>query len=274
VTLVFDRSGSGPPLVLVHGTGGSRATWLPVIERLAGQREVFAIDLPGFGGSAPLPPGCPPTISTLADVLAECAGEHGLERPHVAVNSLGGAVALELARTSRACSVTAISPIGFASAAEFAYAAFSLRAMYRLGHLTRHVAPFLFRSRAGRTVALWQSAGRGWRMPAEEALSASRAMLSARGFHDQVRAAKGYKYPGPPPPAEIPVTIAWGERDRLLNKRQAVRAQRALPDARFVALPGCGHVPFWDDPELIANVLLDGSSRGRTGADSRVASGQ
>jgi pimeloyl-ACP methyl ester carboxylesterase len=56
------------------------------------------------------------------------------------------------------------------------------------------------------------------------------------------------------------VTIAWGTRDRLLRASQAVRAQRALPDARFVWLEGCGHVPMGDDPELVAKVLLDGSA--------------
>ncbi len=271
MTLVYQTSGSGPPLLLVHGTGGHWRTWLPVIDRLAEQREVFAIDLPGFGGSEPLPRERPATIAGLAAAVAEWAGETGLDRPHVAGNSLGGAVALELARTGGACSATAISPIGFSTPAEFAYAAFSLRAMHRMARLSRPVAPLLFRSRVGRTLALWQAAGRPWRMPAGEALRGARAMTSAPGFHDQVRAAKGYE-DGGPAPAEVRVTIAWGTRDRLLSQRQAARAQRAMPDARFVPLPGCGHVPFWDDPDLIAEVLLRGSERGRVGVNEQAAS--
>jgi pimeloyl-ACP methyl ester carboxylesterase len=271
VTLVYESFGSGPPLVLVHGTGGHWRTWLPVIDRLAEQREVFAIDLPGFGGSAPLPSERPATIAGLAAAVAEWAGEAGLDRPHIAGNSLGGAVALELARTGGACSATAISPIGFSTRAEFAYAAFSLRATYRMARLSRPVAPLLFRSGAGLTLALWQVAGRPWRMPAGEALSGARAMTSAPGFHDQVRAVGGYA-DGGPPPAGVPVTIAWGTRDRLLGQRQAARAQRAMPDARFVPLPGCGHVPFWDDPDLIAQVLLVGSERGRAGVNERAVS--
>ncbi|TXS51581.1 alpha/beta fold hydrolase, partial [Streptomyces sp. t39] len=58
---------------------------------------------------------------------------------------------------------------------------------------------------------------------------------------------------------EVPVTIAWGERDRLLLRRQGVRAKRTIPGARLVRLPGCGHVPMNDDPALVARVLLDGS---------------
>ena len=57
----------------------------------------------------------------------------------------------------------------------------------------------------------------------------------------------------------VPVTIAWGEKDRLLLPRQAPRAARAIPSARAVTLRGCGHAPTYDDPRQVARVLLDGS---------------
>ena len=62
-------------------------------------------------------------------------------------------------------------------------------------------------------------------------------------------------------PDGVPVTIAWGRHDRLLPRRQALVARDRLPQARFVLLPGCGHVPMTDDPALVADVLLAGSSR-------------
>ena len=52
------------------------------------------------------------------------------------------------------------------------------------------------------------------------------------------------------------VTVAWGEKDRLLLPRQADRARAALPAARHVTLFGCGHVPTWDDPALVARTIL------------------
>jgi pimeloyl-ACP methyl ester carboxylesterase len=58
----------------------------------------------------------------------------------------------------------------------------------------------------------------------------------------------------------VPVTIAWGARDRILPVRQARVAQRLLPDARHVVLPGCGHVPMSDAPHLVARILLEGSA--------------
>ncbi|NED61683.1 alpha/beta hydrolase, partial [Streptomyces sp. SID10244] len=57
----------------------------------------------------------------------------------------------------------------------------------------------------------------------------------------------------------IPVTVAWGAKDRLLIPRQGVRAKQMIPRARLVRLPDCGHVPMNDDPALVARVLLDGS---------------
>lgn len=57
----------------------------------------------------------------------------------------------------------------------------------------------------------------------------------------------------------VPVSVAWGTRDRILLRRQGVRAKRVIPDARLVRLPGCGHVPMNDDPALVARVILDTS---------------
>ena len=62
-------------------------------------------------------------------------------------------------------------------------------------------------------------------------------------------------------PAGVPVTIGWGTSDRLLPFRQARTAKARLPEARLVRLPGCGHVPMTDDPALVADVVLQGSSR-------------
>ncbi|MBA3326938.1 MAG: alpha/beta fold hydrolase, partial [Solirubrobacterales bacterium] len=94
------RCGRGEPLVLVHGLGSQWQVWRPVLERLAADREVVALDLPGFGGSAPLPNE--PTVAALARAVADLVAELGLDHPHVAGNSLGGAIALELARAGLA----------------------------------------------------------------------------------------------------------------------------------------------------------------------------
>ncbi|HEY0278110.1 MAG TPA: alpha/beta fold hydrolase [Solirubrobacterales bacterium] len=257
--LGWDSDGEGSALVLIHGTGGSRAAWDSVVPLLATRRRVLAIDLPGCGTSPALPAETTPTIAALADAIERWMDERDLGPAHVAGNSLGGAVALELAMRGAVASATAISPIGFFNRREFAYGAASLH-VTRLGaKVLDPVAPILFRSRAARTLLFWQALGRPWRMPTDSAVESGHAMATASRFGDGIRAAGEYRFSGVP---AAPVTIAWGRRDRILLKRQAERARRLLPGARFVPLDGCGHVPMTDDPRLVADTILRGSDVG------------
>jgi pimeloyl-ACP methyl ester carboxylesterase len=254
--LASDSEGDGPPLILIHGTGGSRAAWDSVIPLLAPHRRVIAIDLPGCGSSPGLPAGTMPTIPALAEAVARWMAERDLGPAHVAGNSLGGGIALELAKGGVVSSATALSPIGFYNRWEFAYGAASLR-VTRLGaKALGPVAPVVFRSRMVRTIALSQALARPWRMSAESAVTSGHAMATASGFSRDIRAAGAYRFSGVP---LAPVTIAWGRRDRILFWRQAERARRLLPDARFIPLDGCGHVPMTDDPQLVADAILRGS---------------
>src|SRR5215213_2318896 len=116
MSLAHVRRGSGPPLVLIHGIGSQWQMWQPVLDRLARERDVIAVDLPGFGDSPPLPGT--PSVEALAGAVAELLGELGIERPHAAGNSLGGGVALELGRRGDARSVCVLSPAGFGTMRE------------------------------------------------------------------------------------------------------------------------------------------------------------
>jgi pimeloyl-ACP methyl ester carboxylesterase len=247
------RTGAGEPLVLLHGIGHRWQAWQPVIDRLAAHHEVIAVDLPGFGGS-PMPVGGAPTMPGTVASIAEFLGRLGIARPHLAGNSLGGAIALELAASGNAASATALSPAGFASAWETAWALGVLRT-HRLG--ARVPDPVLRRAaRSGRLRALgWgMIVGRPDLLEPERAQADARALRDGPGFVPVARAARGYRFGGAPP---VPVTVAWGTRDRILLPRQATRARAALPGARHVALPGCGHVPMGDDPDLVARTILE-----------------
>ena len=67
------------------------------------------------------------------------------------------------------------------------------------------------------------------------------------------KSALDYRFAGSP---TVPVTVAWGTQDRILRPHQAERARELLPQARHVPLPGCGHVPMSDDPDLVASLIL------------------
>lgn len=84
MTLGHDRLGSGPPLVLIHGLGADRHVWRPVIDRLAAERDVIAVDMPGFGDTPALNHGSTPSPPALALAVAEGLDELGLPCPHVA----------------------------------------------------------------------------------------------------------------------------------------------------------------------------------------------
>ena len=120
------RTGTGEPLVLIHGVGHHWQGWRPVIDRLAPSFDVVATDSPGFGRCAPLPPDVEPDIDAYADAFIAFFAEQGLGRPHVAGNSMGGAIALELVRRGAVASATAISPAGFWTAKERRFSQLSL----------------------------------------------------------------------------------------------------------------------------------------------------
>lgn len=257
--LNHDRRGQGPPLVLIHGIGSQWAVWAPVLERLALERDVIALDLPGFGASPPLRSGTTPDISALADAVTEFAGEQGAQRPHVAGNSLGGWIALELARRGAVASATALSPAGFWNRREAAYARNSLRAAVRGARSMDGLAPVLAATPVGRTLLFGQVMARPWKLSPSEAVGALEALAGSPSFDEALEANTAQHFRGGDE-ISVPTTVAWGQRDWLLIPRQAKRAARAIPRARNLTLRGCGHVPTWDDPEQVARVLLDASA--------------
>jgi pimeloyl-ACP methyl ester carboxylesterase len=96
--------------VLLHALGSSRHVWEPVIAALSDHFDVIAVDLPGFGGSPPLPGTVTPTPAALAAAIADALDTTGVRRPHVVGNSLGGWIALELAALRPLASLTLLSP--------------------------------------------------------------------------------------------------------------------------------------------------------------------
>jgi pimeloyl-ACP methyl ester carboxylesterase len=221
--------------------------WDPVVERLDGARRVLALDLPGHGTEPPAADASPPGLA--AAIAGRLAAE-GIERPHVAGNSLGGWVALELAAAGRAASVTAIAPAGL-----WREPLVPKRSQARV--VARALLPVLgqlLRTERGRRLVFAANAAHPERIPPEAALGLVRSYATAPGFQAVNDAMRASRFTGLGEIA-VPVTLAWPEHDRL------VRRPRSLPDGvRSVVLRGCGHLPTWDDPEQVARVLLEGSA--------------
>ena len=247
VPLAYDRIGSGPPLLLLHGLGGERHVWEPLLLRLGARRTLIVPDLPGFGASPPLPDGTVPTAAALAASVARLLDELALGAPDVAGNSLGGWVALELALAGRARTVAALCPAGFWTRPLGP----RRDGARRLARAARPLLPLLTRIGPVRRAALAGTVAHPERVPPRSAARMIASYGAAPGFLAVDAAMRAGRFARIAEVA-VPVTLAWGERDRLLSP------PRTLPDGvRSLSLPGCGHLPMWDDPALVARVVLE-----------------
>ena len=244
---------SRPPLLLVHGLGGDRNTWRPVVEPLSREREVLVAELPGFGGSSPLADDVEPRPKALARALVAELQRQGLPPVDAVGVSLGGWVSLELAAEGHAASVTALAPAGFwprplgVPRGELA----------KLARLSDPLLPVLLRSPHLRNAVLVRMMGGPGRYGYQDALNLIRgyaratdlprvnAAMRARTFDWENRLEAIAD--------RVPVQIVWGGTDPL------VRAPRGVfPDNVVIhRWPEAGHMPMFDDPDALVALLRD-----------------
>jgi pimeloyl-ACP methyl ester carboxylesterase len=251
-TITYSRTGAGQPLLLVHALGADRRMWEPVVPELAKRFDVIAVDLPGFGESQPLPAGVAVDPASLARALADLLERLGVGRAHLVGCSLGGWVALELALLGRALSVSAVAPAGL----------WPSRLAPRppvARYLLRPLAPVLMAlcaSAFGRRLLLGRVVAAPARVPAAAARVLIGAYLSAPGLVRTNSAMRAGRFSALEQ-ISVPVTLIWPGEDRLL------RPPRNLPAGiRSRELPGCGHLPVWDDPGAVVASICAGAQVG------------
>jgi pimeloyl-ACP methyl ester carboxylesterase len=259
-SLAYTRSGSGAPLVLLHGIGLNRRSWDPVVPALAKHFDVIAVDLPGFGASAPTKAAGQAHPAALAEAVAGLLAELGVSAPHLAGNSLGGWVALELAARRPAASVTLLSPAGLWGPVAPLYCRISLRASRWLARHAVRPLSRLVRYRLGRVLVLGQTHGRPTRLTPGYAREAVEAMGTCPGFEATLAATARCRYLATVPIA-APVTVAFGSRDVLLLRWQSRHLDQLPPGTQAETLPGCGHVPMADDPGAVAEFITKTAER-------------
>lgn len=256
--LAHERHGSGEPLLLIHGIGHRRQAWYPVLDELAQQYDVILVDLPGHGESSARVNRAIPIKDAIRHELEVVLDHLGVERPHVAGNSLGGLIALEMANDDLARSVTALSPAGFwHGAVDFTYVAGLFGTVLAAATVGQRFAGPLTRSSLGRNLSTpWLYAHPG-RVAPELAYGDFKNLVHSRPMVLRLfESAYTFKAS---PTLTVPITVAWAEKDRLLLPYQAERARQVLPQARHRWLEGCGHVPMPDDPELVVETIIAGT---------------
>jgi pimeloyl-ACP methyl ester carboxylesterase len=248
--------GSGPPLVLVHGLGGVGANWDEMASALLQRRRVLVLDLPGHGGSAPLPAAC--GLASFADRVALVAEWEGMFPAAVAGHSFGGAVSTRLAlRRPEAVRALAL----FASASLLSFPAWR-RVGMRMARALRPAEAWFARNsdQVAARPRLRRLAFGGWgavdpaRMSpvavsgfleggglATDSLTARRAMVAER-LRDELGA------------ISCPTLVVWGARDRLVPLEVGFEQARLLR-APLRVLPAAGHLVIGEYAEECTRLL-------------------
>ena len=253
----YIRRGAGKPLLLVHGLGGSWRSWDTILDGLAAEREVVAVDLPGFGDTSSLPGEV--SIRTLADALTGFLAANGLTGIDAVGSSMGARLVLELARRGGVLgAVVSLDPGGFWRGWERHAFYASIYASIRLVRLLQPAMPAITGSAVGRTVLFPQFSARPWDLPSEVTLEEMRSYAASPSFDELLhQLAYGEAQQGAPRGSvEHPLVIGWGRRDRVCFPVQAERASRMFPDARLHWFEHSGHFPQWDAPQETTRLIL------------------
>ncbi|WP_433192765.1 alpha/beta fold hydrolase [Nocardia sp. CA-107356] len=246
---------SGEPLVLLHGVAMSGRVWDPLIPALSARYRVLAPTALGHRGGASVSRR-PARIADFVDEVEQLLDEHGWSTAHLVGNSLGGWTAVELARRGRARTVCAFSPAGFWHAGGTGHADSSAEIARNVtfARLTRPLAPLTLRAPLLRRMAFRVIAEHGDRLGPAAAEGIVADLLACTVTDDLLGTGDQIADFAPLP---CPITVAWSQADRIfpVAVNGAIARQR-LPDATFEILPGVGHVPMIDNPDLVLHTIL------------------
>ena len=263
VPVSYLEAGRGDPVLLLHGLGATKASFLPTVFALADRHRVIAPDLLGHGDTAK--PYARYDAATFATFALDLMDALGIERAHLIGNSMGGRISLEVALRApdRVRSLTLLCPaVAFIKRREFVPIVRLLRpelglVPHRLPHrlVVRSVRAMF--ARPDRLPPSWYEAG------ADEFLrifrtASGRAALYASMRNIYLDAPAGERgFWVRLERLETPSFFMWGDRDRLVPAGFSRHVARVLPDARNVVLEDCGHVPQFEHAEQTHGLVKD-----------------
>lgn len=271
VSSVEPRRPGLPPAVLVHGMGGSTQNWAELMAELSGDVDAEAVDLPGFGHSAP-PDDGDLSVSGHVRAVAACLEAAGRGPVHLLGNSLGGAVAVRLAalRPDLVRTLTLISPALPEVPPQATAVPTGLLAVpgvpWLLGRLTagqsvEQRAAALLDLVYGDPALIPQErrevAVEEYRRRMDLPYATDVLVRSARGIVRAYTERGGQSLWRQAERVRVPVLLVYGLRDRLVSYRSALRACRAFPDARLLVLPDAGHVAMMEHPARVARAVRE-----------------
>lgn len=254
------RRDSPAPIVLIHGLGGDRRTWAPVVHGLTAEYDVVVVELPGFGASRALPANVEPSPEALATAVLDRVRQAGIRRFHAFGHGLGGWIALELGELAPEAivSVTGVAPAGFWPHPTGERQRRAIRSAKRWAALT----PIVFTLPFMRNGLLVGTLGGPGGLSYGEGLELMRSYTAADDYVrvNDAMLARVYNVTRRMTPLakRIPVFLVWGEDDRMVTP-PAVRP----PDGVFQhVIQDAGHMPTYDQPDRTVFVLLAAADKG------------
>jgi pimeloyl-ACP methyl ester carboxylesterase len=226
-----------------------------ILDDLAAERSVIAIDLPGHGATpAERDSG---TFEGLVGSVERYLAANDLTGIDVVGSSIGARIVLELARRGKVGNVVALDPGGFWRGWERSFFRTTIGLSARLLRVLRPRLPAISRSAAARTALLAQLSAKPAALPPELVCAELTGITDTPTFDALVRdLATGPEQKGPAADPSRRIAIGWGRHDRLCLPRQAARALAAFPSATLHWFDHSGHFPMWDMPRATTALIL------------------
>jgi pimeloyl-ACP methyl ester carboxylesterase len=249
--VVHDGPREAPPLLLIHGSGASGASWSPVVPALTDHHHVIRVDLPGCGQS---PPARSYDVPVQAGRVAALLDDLGVRPVTVVGHSSGGYVATALAE-QRPDLVRSLALISTGPAPD----AFLRQPLILRILLAPPLGPILWPRRSDAMIrgAIRATAAR--RVDIPDDVVADLGRITYRAFRTVLRRNTAYiterSVPERLAALDVPVLVIFGAADPRWEPSSAHRYD-AVPTARVELLPGVGHLPMLEAPEATSELLL------------------
>jgi pimeloyl-ACP methyl ester carboxylesterase len=243
-----------PALVLIHGLGSAGNIWKSLFAGLEDSFTIYPLDLPGHG-SSPLGDEALDPRSLAQQISYAMSKDHGVEEFHVAGNSLGGWIALELAAQfpDRVKSVTALAPAGLWREGPTQKMPPSLTARI-LARISQHFLKLAYNLPPLKALG-YKKITHLWRQLSFESCKDSViAMARSIGYMPMWRALRFQKFDSPIS-AKVPVSIIFGDGDLTLPPPRAQEREVAPVHSQWIVVDNCAHVIMWNYPELTVDFI-------------------
>lgn len=244
-----------PALVLVHGLGSAATIWKSLLPQLMKHFTVYPVDLPGHGVASLDDHEKYDPISLAHAIVEEMDKTHGVNEMHVAGNSLGGWIALEMgaAAPDRVKSITALAPAGLWNEVPQRRLPPSLDARI-LAKISRFFMPLAYRLPPLKALG-YKKITHLWReLSYESCRDSVLAMAHSKGYKHLWRGVRGRKFESEVP-AHINTSIIFGDYDLTLPVEIAQEKTVAPDHSNWIVVDNCAHVIMWNYPELTVDFI-------------------